>query len=106
MIKEHTRYRQDESLSSLKLLLVNSRDIVQSHNWLLPTFGKSDHLKIEFSVSNGYSVKDGKNEGETANITSGEENVAMLWKLKYSCILNNVEHNEDRRELSFFCGHS
>ena len=37
---------------------------------------------------------------QTIDGTSGEKNIAMLWKEKYSCILNSVEDSEDRRELS------
>ena len=49
LIKDNTRYRQGQSPSLLDLLLVNNIDIVHTSG-LLPPFGKSDHLTIEFSL--------------------------------------------------------
>ena len=39
---------------------------------------------------------------QTIDSISGEKNVAMLWKQKYSCILDSVDDSEDRRGTVFY----
>ena len=55
IISDFTRFRHGQNPSILDLLLVSDANIVQSVNMISP-FGKSDHVVIEFSISNRYNL--------------------------------------------------
>ena len=58
-LKENTRFRSNEELSRLNLLLTKELEVISKVNYQC-SLGKSDHVLIEFKVN--YSIKDGRGE--------------------------------------------